>query len=88
MSKVIICRCEDVTEEEVVELIRQGYTTIDELKRFLRTGMGHCQGRTCGRLVAQLIARETSKTLQEIKFARPRPPIIPVPLKTLANKTC
>ncbi len=86
MSK-IICRCEDLTEEEVLDFIHQGFTTIDEIKRFSRAGMGHCQGRTCKHLIAQLISRETGKPLSEIIYPKPRPPIKPVPLRTLANRT-
>ncbi|MDI6840917.1 MAG: (2Fe-2S)-binding protein [bacterium] len=81
----IICRCEDISEEEILELIREGFTTIDEIKRFSRAGMGHCQGRTCQRLIAQLISKETGKKVSEISYSRPRSPIKPVPLKVLAN---
>ncbi len=84
MSK-IICRCEDLTEEEILDFIHQGFTTIDEIKRFSRAGMGHCQGRTCKRLIAQLISRETGKPLNEILYSKPRSPIKPVTLRTLAN---
>ena len=81
----IICRCEDITEEEIISLIREGFITIDEIKRFSRAGMGHCQGRTCQRLIAQLISKETGKKVSEISYSRPRPPIKPVSLKVLAN---
>ncbi|HQB84187.1 MAG TPA: (2Fe-2S)-binding protein, partial [Candidatus Rifleibacterium sp.] len=43
----IICRCQDVTEDEIIAAIRQGATTIDEIRRLVRAGMGSCQGRTC-----------------------------------------
>ena len=87
----ITCRCEDLNENEILNFIRssgddhQGFTTIDEIKRFSRAGMGHCQGRTCGRLIAQLISRETGKPLSEITYPKPRPPTKPVPLRILAN---
>ena len=79
----IICRCEDLTEEEILEFIHKGYATIDEIKRFSRAGMGHCQGRGCSRLIASLISQETGKPLSEIKCALPRPPVKPVALQTL-----
>lgn len=41
---VIICRCEDVTQAEIQELIKQGKHTLEELKRECRCGMGPCQG--------------------------------------------
>jgi len=81
----IICRCEDLDEEKILGLIHHGFTTIDEIKRFSRAGMGHCQGRTCRRLIAQLISRETGKPLSEITYPKFRPPIKPVSLRTLAN---
>ena len=40
----IICRCEDITQEQIEQAIDEGYTTLEELKRKLRLGMGPCQG--------------------------------------------
>ncbi|MCK4249850.1 (2Fe-2S)-binding protein, partial [candidate division WOR-3 bacterium] len=40
----IICRCEDVTEQEIIEKIREGYHSMDDLKRIIRVTMGLCQG--------------------------------------------
>ncbi len=37
---IIICRCEDVTLEDIHRCLDQGYTTFEELKRILRVGMG------------------------------------------------
>lgn len=79
-DETIICRCEDVTYKEVVDAIDEGYTTLDEIKRKLRCGMGPCQGRTCLRLVAQIIRKKTGKSLDEIKRPTSRAPAKPVPL--------
>ena len=46
MSK-IICRCEEITEDEIIKSINDGASTVDEVKKFTRAGMGLCQGRTC-----------------------------------------
>jgi len=86
-DEVTICRCEDVTMAEVLEAIRvHGARTLDELKRILRIGMGPCQGRTCLRLAAGILARElgvpTSEVMRELP--RVRPPIVPVPIGHLA----
>jgi len=81
----IICRCEDVTEEDVVKVIKDGYTTLDELKHVLRLGMGPCQGRTCIPLAARILARETGKKVSEIELQTSRPPVVPVPLGLLAS---
>ena len=81
----IICRCEDVTEEDVVKAIKDGYTTLDELKHVLRLGMGPCQGRTCIPLAARILVRETGKKVSEIELQTSRPPVVPVPLGLLAS---
>ncbi len=80
-EKVIVCRCEDVTEDEVIEAIQSGATTLEELKRVLRVGMGSCQGRTCGPILVSLLARELNKNPKEIKQWNKRPPLKPVHMK-------
>ncbi|HHV79007.1 MAG TPA: (2Fe-2S)-binding protein [Firmicutes bacterium] len=81
----IICRCEDVSLEEIRRLISEGYTSIDEIKRLCRAGMGPCQGRTCRHLIAQEIARMTGKTLAEVELPTFRPPTRPVKLGVVAG---
>lgn len=85
-EKTFVCRCEDVTEEEVLEAIREGATTLEELKRILRIGMGPCQGRTCGPIVRSILARELKKQPSEIKDSVVRPPLKPVPASTFLKE--
>ncbi|WP_369294201.1 (2Fe-2S)-binding protein, partial [Klebsiella pneumoniae] len=47
----IICRCEDITWGEINKQLDKGYTTLDEIKRLTRAGMGPCQGKTCRRIL-------------------------------------
>lgn len=56
----VVCRCESVTEAEVVEAIHRipGATTVDAVKRRLRAGMGRCQGGFCMPKVLEILARE------------------------------
>jgi NAD(P)H-nitrite reductase large subunit len=75
---VLICRCNEVTLEEVEQAISDGFVTINEIKRRTRAGMGLCQGRTCGKLVARLIAQKTGKKLSEIEPSNRRMPVRPV----------
>jgi NAD(P)H-nitrite reductase large subunit len=82
----IICRCEDVAEDEIIEAIREGYTDFEELRRKLRIGMGPCQGRTCFPLVRRILISETRKNAQEINLPTSRPPVIPVSLGVFASK--
>lgn len=84
-SCAVVCRCEEVTEQEIRRAIRQGHHSLEELKRVLRTGMGHCQGRGCMRIIARLIEEETGIPAASQKLPFPRPPLKPLPLGMLAN---
>ena len=75
---VLICRCQEVTESEIVAAIRDGATTVDGVKRRTRAGMGLCQGKTCGRLIQRIIARETGINPAEIIPQKSRMPVRPV----------
>ena len=44
----MVCRCEQVSEAEVLEAIRRGADTMDAVKHVTRAGMGRCQGGFCG----------------------------------------
>jgi NAD(P)H-nitrite reductase large subunit len=79
----IICRCEEVTREEISGAVRLGADTIDAVKALTRCGMGNCQGRVCGPLVAALVAQETGQTRAAVGQFRVRPPIFPTPLAAL-----
>jgi len=56
----VICRCETVTEGEILEAIRRPLParSMDAVKRRLRAGMGRCQGGFCGPRVIEILARE------------------------------
>jgi len=84
-KELIICRCEDVTEAEVLAAIEQGAATADEVKRLTRAGMGHCRGRTCRRLINQILARRLGQKPAEQKLVTQRSPLQPVSLKILAD---
>ena len=71
---LIICRCEEVTRAEINETIRQGVTRPNEVKRLTRAGMGLCQGKTCGRLMAGILSAKTHQPLHKIKPSTLGPP--------------
>lgn len=75
---VLICRCQEVTRQEIVAAIREGAVTVDGVKRRTRAGMGLCQGKSCGRLIARIIAEETGKPLSEILPQYARMPVRPI----------
>jgi D-hydroxyproline dehydrogenase subunit alpha len=80
----IVCRCEDVTVGAVRKALADGEPTLRAVKIRTRAGMGCCQGRTCGSLVARLIAQQTGASLDRIALDTPRPPVKPIPLSALA----
>lgn len=83
---VIVCRCEEITAGEIRKAIREYHaTTVTEVKRRVRAGMGLCQGRTCGKLVSRIIAEETGKQMSEIEGSTDRPPVRPVTFGELAE---
>lgn len=84
-SKVIVCRCEDITLEDIHALIKQGYRTIDEIKRVSRAGMGPCQGRTCRMLIAQELAKAYGVSMEEVIMPTFRPPVKAVKIGTYAG---
>ena len=67
----IICRCEMVTEGEIIDAIRRplGARSLDGVKRRTRAGMGRCQAGFCSPRVMEILARECGKTIGEITKA-------------------
>ena len=84
-EKIFICRCEDLTQEEIEQAIDQGFSTLEELKCKLRLGMGPCQGRSCLLLARRILCQKTGKKTGEISLPVSRPPVVPVSLGTLAS---
>lgn len=69
---VYICRCQEVTREEIRKAIADGARTIKGVKNRTHATMGLCQGRTCRRLIEKMLAEVT-----DIKELKPgtRPPV-------------
>lgn len=84
---LIVCRCRDVTEEEIRQAIEEGFDTIELLKRRTKIGTGTCGGRTCLPLVRRILARETDRNPEDIPLPRERAPIVPLPLRFAAGET-
>ncbi|HEX2987071.1 MAG TPA: (2Fe-2S)-binding protein, partial [Chloroflexota bacterium] len=85
MPDTLICRCEEVSVQDILVAVDRGARSANALKGWTRVGMGPCQGRVCGNLAAHLIARETGRPLKEVLDFSVRPPIKPVPLGALAT---
>ena len=83
---LIICRCEEVTKEEVLRVIADGARSINAVKKRTRAGMGFCQGKVCGNLVRQILAQEIGQKIQDLPPGTYRPPIRPIKVSVLGNK--
>lgn len=83
--KKIVCRCVDVTEEEIAETIASGRKDIESLRRVKRVGTGPCQGKSCMSHVVGMLAKATGKSPDEIGTMRSRQPVQAVELSILAE---
>ena len=64
----IICRCETVSEGQIMEAINRplGAKTLDGIKRRTRAGAGRCQAGFCSPKVMEIISRETGMDIQQV----------------------
>ena len=83
---LIICRCEEVTKGEIRRAVHEGMRTMTEVRRFLRVGMGMCQGGTCGKLVKGIIAKELGVKPAELEECTSRSPARPIEMRVFANE--
>jgi NAD(P)H-nitrite reductase large subunit len=82
MAKTLVCRCEDVTVQELEHAIERGHTDIESLKRYTGFGTGWCQGKWCVALCARLLVERGGTAEMPIT---PRPPLHPLRLADLAG---
>jgi len=70
----IVCRCEGISEGEVVDSIKRscGAKTVKGVKIRVRPGFGKCQGGFCEPLIIKILARELNKDIKDIKYDNPR----------------
>ena len=74
----IICRCEMISEGEIIDAIRRtpGARSLDGVKRRTRAGMGRCQSGFCSPRVMEILARELGLDISDITKSGPRSLII------------
>lgn len=82
---LLVCRCEEVTKGEIRKAVHEGIFTMEEMRRYLRSGMGLCQGQTCGKLVKGIIAGELKVSPAEVVPASSRAPMRPIEMCILAE---
>ena len=85
IGDTIACRCEEVTAKQIRDTAEIGCEGPNQMKAFLRCGMGPCQGRLCGLTVTELIAEQRRSTPEEVGYYRLRPPVKPITLAELAS---
>lgn len=84
-----LCRCETVTLGEVRAAVAHGVRTLTELKGWTRAGMGNCQGRICGELLARALvvaAHDPTVTPATVGPLHVRPPLHPLTVAQLAQQ--
>ncbi|WP_417618509.1 NAD(P)/FAD-dependent oxidoreductase [Oceanisphaera sp.] len=84
-DEVLVCRCEEVSVGEIRRAVNQGCMGPNQLKSFTRCGMGPCQGRQCGLVVSELMARLQGQAVEQGGYYRLRAPIKPLTLNELAS---
>lgn len=77
-DKMYVCRCEEITKEEIIQAVREGATSVNEVKRVLRPGMGLCQGRNCAKTIERIIASELHVSPAAVPPATKRGPVRPI----------
>ncbi|HKX08334.1 MAG TPA: NAD(P)/FAD-dependent oxidoreductase, partial [Stellaceae bacterium] len=77
-AETIICRCEELSRDRIEAELQPGFASVGALKRRTRGGMGRCQGRYCGPVLATLSAGHESRPLDEAGHWAPRPPVAPI----------
>jgi NADPH-dependent 2,4-dienoyl-CoA reductase/sulfur reductase-like enzyme len=83
-DEVIVCRCEEVTALQIRHAVHLGATGPNQVKAFTRCGMGPCQGRMCGPVVAGVIAAARGVPIDTVGTYRPRAPYKPITVGALA----
>jgi NAD(P)H-nitrite reductase large subunit len=82
---VLVCRCEETSASEIRQAVADGATTVNDVKRRTRAGMGVCQGIFCTRTIAEMIHAEAGISLDELTPMTARPPARLIPLERLAS---
>jgi glycerol-3-phosphate dehydrogenase len=62
----LVCRCENVSEAEIIQAIKLGHTTLDGIKYFTRAQMGRCQGGFCTYKIIKILMRETGLSWEQV----------------------
>jgi NADPH-dependent 2,4-dienoyl-CoA reductase/sulfur reductase-like enzyme len=85
-ADALVCRCEEIRGRQITELLDiHGAIGPNQLKSFLRCGMGPCQGRECALTVTEMIAAHRGVSPEAVGSYRPRFPIKPITVAEVAS---
>jgi NADPH-dependent 2,4-dienoyl-CoA reductase/sulfur reductase-like enzyme len=82
----VVCRCEEVTAGDLLDLLAKGVKSINGLKALTRITMGRCQGRNCLGTLTSLIGRELGCACEKVALPQARPPARPILLADLMHE--
>ncbi len=80
-----VCRCEDVSREEVLKFLKMGLRSLTALRRSSRVGLGYCQGIYCQEQLRKELGMVTRRSEEETGMFKVRPPVRPVKLGRLGG---
>lgn len=81
-----LCRCEDVSLEEVRSMLEAGFRSLSALRRASRAGLGYCQGMFCQQVLREELAKSIGRDPGTVGTFRVRPPVRPVKLGLLGGE--
>jgi thioredoxin reductase/bacterioferritin-associated ferredoxin len=81
----LVCRCEEISAGQIKQALRLGALGPNQLKAQTRAGMGPCQGRMCGLIISEMIARHHGLSVAQVGWQRVRPPAKPLTIQQLAS---
>lgn len=84
-DELIVCRCENVSINEIEVAIAEGARSFDDVKRRVRAGMGMCQGRTCESLIVHILAQSRGGLPDRPMVRSLRMPLRPLPYSAIVR---
>jgi hypothetical protein len=85
-DSTVVCRCEEVTAAQLEAAVAAS-ADLNVVKGLTRAGMGLCQGKSCQRQIAAMVARRHRLPLAAVPAGTPRLPVRPVPIGAIADAT-
>lgn len=81
-----LCRCEEISNSRVEELVEGGFHALTALRRFSRVGLGYCQGRFCQTMLREDMSAAAGREPEDVGTFKVRPPVRPVKLSRLGGE--